>query len=163
MARYIRASDNTVVGINEVRAANPNTSLVDGLDYGDLGFPLLALSAAPAALPWHRVVEAPPVGNVQQWAQVPMTPTEIERILIASLDAHFDATANQRRYRDRYTCAVRAGYTGPFQAEGQAFASWMDTCNALGYQIMAEVQAGTRAIPTPEELIGAMPAMVWPS
>lgn len=82
----------------------------------------------------------------------------------AALTAHLDATAQSRRYDNRITCAVRAGYTGPFQAEGQAFAAWMDTCNAQAYQLLAEVQAGTRPLPdTTQALIDVLPAMVWPS
>jgi hypothetical protein len=163
MALYVRSSDNAVVGIVEIRAAHPDKSIPDGIDHADLGFPLLVDAAQPAPLPWHRVVAGPVVGNATTWVQQPMSAADIEAILVAALDAHFDATANQRRYRDRYTCSVRAGYVGPFQAEGVAFATWMDACNALGYQIMAEVKAGTRAIPTPAELVAAMPAMVWPA
>ena len=162
MTRYIRAADQAVVGIAEVRVAHPDKSIPDGQDHADLGFPLLVETSPPAALPWHRVVEGTPIADVQQWQQEAMSEAEIERTLIAHLEAHFDAVAHQRRYRDRYTCAVRAGYAGPFQSEGQAFAAWMDSCNALGYQIIAEVRAGVRAIPSPDGLVAAMPAMVWP-
>jgi chromosome segregation ATPase len=80
-----------------------------------------------------------------------------------ALEAHYDATAQQRRYDNRYTCTVRAGYAGPFQAEGLAFAQWMDACNATAYQIMAAVQAGQRAMPaSPAALVAEMPAIAWP-
>ena len=50
------------------------------------------------------------------------------------------------------------------QAEGIAFAAWMDQCNALAYQLLAEVVAGTRPMPdSPQALIDLMPAMEWPS
>lgn len=163
MTRYVRQSDSAIVSMAELRAAHPDKSIPTGADCSGIGYAVLAEPAAPAPLAWHRVIEGPAVANTLTWIQQPMSAADIEAILIAALDAHFDATANQRRYRDRYTCTVRAGYAGPFQAEGQAFATWMDTCNALGYQIMAEVQAGTRPIPLPAELIAAMPAMVWPS
>ena len=98
---------------------------------------------------------------------VPPEPHSIEeRIAVfdAALAAHLDATARERRYDNRITCALRAGYPGPFQAEGIAFASWMDQCNALAYQLLAEVVARTRPMPdSPEALIDLMPAMVWPS
>lgn len=82
----------------------------------------------------------------------------------AALTAHLDATAQARRYDNRITCALRAGYVGPFQAEGQAFASWMDTCNAMAYTLLAEVQAGTRPLPaTTQALIDTLPAMEWPT
>lgn len=81
---------------------------------------------------------------------------------VAAMEALYDTTAQERRYDNRFTCALRAGYPGPFQAEGLAFASWMDTCNATGYQIMAEVETGARPQPTIAELLADLPAMVWP-
>jgi hypothetical protein len=75
----------------------------------------------------------------------------------------FEEQAKSKRYDSRITCALRAGYAGPFQAEGQAFASWMDTCNALAYQILAEVQAGTRPEPANvEEFLALFPPITWP-
>ena len=98
---------------------------------------------------------------------VPPAPPSIEEqiaVFDAALVAHLDATARQRRYDNRVTCALRAGYPGAFQAEGIAFAGWMDQCNALAYQLLAEVVAGTRPLPSsPQALIDLMPAMVWPS
>ena len=98
---------------------------------------------------------------------VPPEPPSIEEqiaVFDAALVAHLDATARERRYDNRVTCALRAGYPGPFQAEGIAFAAWMDQCNALAYNFLAEVVAGTRQLPeNPQALIDLMPAMVWPS
>lgn len=87
----------------------------------------------------------------------------LEISLITVLNNHLDSVAGQRRYDNRFTCSLRAGYIGPFQAEGAAFAAWMDQCNLVGYTIMAEVKASLRQVPTPEELIAAMPVIVWPA
>lgn len=103
----------------------------------------------------------------QEAAAIAEAAAEQEKALIASYDAAlgrlFDAKASERTYRDRYTCAIRAGYPGPFQAEGIAFATWMDTCNALGYQIMADVRSGLRPLPTLEEFLAEMPQLAWPA
>ena len=97
---------------------------------------------------------------------VPPEPPSLEEqtaVFDAALVAHLDATARERRYDNRITCALRAGYPGPFQAEGIAFAAWMDQCNALAYQLLAEVVAGTRPMPdSPQALIDLMPVMIWP-
>lgn len=110
----------------------------------------------------------------QQWEVVDLPPEQIAAnqaaaaaAMIAACDKaltdHLDATAKTRRYDNRITCAVRAGYPGPFQAEGQAFALWMDECNALAYQFLAEIHAGTRPMPSdPLELIAELPEIVWP-
>lgn len=81
----------------------------------------------------------------------------------AALTSHLDSVAQQRRYADRISCAVRAGYPGPFQGEGVAFATWMDNCNAIGYQMLADFQNGLIPQPTVGEVIAALPPMVWPS
>jgi hypothetical protein len=78
------------------------------------------------------------------------------------LEAHYDSVARQRRYDDRYTCALRAGFNGPFQAEGQAFAAWMDACNAHAYGVLELVKSGERETPTAEALIAELPEMTWP-
>jgi hypothetical protein len=92
----------------------------------------------------------------------PKTNDEIIAELTSALEAHYDATARERRYDNRFTCALRAGYVGPFQAEGIAFAQWMDTCNAYGYQVMTDCLSGTRVIPAAAELIAELPLIVWP-
>jgi hypothetical protein len=108
---------------------------------------------------WKRVyLVTPKTLTEQQYMDI------MVRRFDAALTAHLDTTAQTRRYDNRITCALRAGYAGPFQAEGAAFATWMDACNALGYQILAEVQAGARPAPaSPEAFIAELPPMVWPA
>lgn len=80
----------------------------------------------------------------------------------AAHDAHLNAAAKARRYDSIHTAALRAGYQGPFHDEGVAFASWMDSCNAIGYQIMAEIESGQRVAPTIDEYIAMLPELVLP-
>jgi hypothetical protein len=104
---------------------------------------------------WSKVVTA---AEKQQEAL-----KSIQAALTSALDGHLNSTARQRSYDDRFTCSLRAGYAGPFQAEGHAFAAWMDDCNMVAYQIMADVKKGLRAIPTESELISELPVIVWPA
>lgn len=103
-----------------------------------------------------------------EWVQIPSpaqqapTNTEIIAELTASLEDHYDLVARAKQYDNRLTCALRAGYAGPFQAEGTAFAVWMDNCNAYAYEVLADCLSGARGIPTAEELIAEMPDLVWP-
>lgn len=87
---------------------------------------------------------------------------EILSTYTTAMDELFNSTAQARRYDNRVTCALRAGYPGPFQSEGLAFAQWMDACNALGYQLMAEVLGGQRPMPTVPEFLAMLPPMEWP-
>lgn len=91
---------------------------------------------------------------------------ELDSLLIdkyeAALDAHLDETALQHRYDNRFTFALRAGYEGPYKAEGVAFAQWMEACNTSFYTLLQEVTAGTRSRPTMAEFIASLPAFVKP-
>lgn len=88
-------------------------------------------------------------------------PMPTEQDYITAMEALYDATAQAKRYDDRLTCALRAGYPGPFRTDGMLFATWMDECNALGYKIMGEVLAGMRPQPTVAELLAELPVLVW--
>jgi hypothetical protein len=90
------------------------------------------------------------------------TQAEIIAALIAAVDEHINNTAKSKNYDSRITCALRAAYVNPWQTEGIAFGKWMDSCYAYCYQVMADVQAGTRSAPTEVELIAELPVMVWP-
>ena len=90
------------------------------------------------------------------------SPEQVYRALELALDRHIDSVARAKGYDNRITATMRAGFQGPWQQEGIAFAQWMDSCYALCHQIQAEVLAGTRPIPSSEELLSEMPAMTWP-
>ena len=81
--------------------------------------------------------------------------------LDAAIQAYYDSVAQADKWDNRYTCIARVGYPNPWQSRAMAFAQWMDQCNAIGYRVQSECEAGTRAIPTAEELIGMFPAFRW--
>lgn len=152
---------------HDIRAAFPKTSFpqqISAAQAAEFGYAFIAPTQPPAEMPWHTVAEGAPAGGVQTWHQAPISVEDTIARCTAALEAHYDAVAQERRYDDRYTCALRAGYPGPFQAEGQAFAVWMDECNLRAYQLMAAVQFGTRAMPaTTDALLGELALMVWPA
>lgn len=79
------------------------------------------------------------------------------------MDTHLDNVARERRYDNRITCALRAGFPGPFQLEGIAFASWMDECNAMAYQLLNDVMNGQREMPNDVQVfIDLLPKIEWP-
>lgn len=120
--------------------------------------------------PGKRYVDTqPPQGMIRpryvggEWvdAGVP-TPAQIESEYTAHLEVFYDSKAKERRYDNRITCALRAGYPGPFQPEGLAFALWMDDCNRHCYGVMEDVVAGERPLPSKAELIAELPMLEWP-
>lgn len=88
-------------------------------------------------------------------------PKLVQAELTLALENYYDQVAQVKKYDNRLTCALRAGYAGPFQSEGIQFAIWMDTCNEAAYTIMDAVLAGNRGIPTAEQLISELPTPPW--
>lgn len=151
----------------------PNVSFMQPFEANDLlhfGVFAVEQTAQPAFNPLtQRVAEVAPVGRRQTWAVIDLTadelPAAVQKFIKPyqdAMDALFDRTAQAKQYDDRKTCALRAGYVGPFQTEGTAFAQWMDGCYALGYQIIEEVKAGQREIPSVGEFLALLPVMTWP-
>lgn len=82
----------------------------------------------------------------------------------SAVQLYLDATARTRNYDGILSLASYAVSEDPiFAAEGKAGAAWRDTCWRYCYQALAEVEAGTRIMPTPEEAIAELPVMVWPT
>lgn len=161
---------------SEIRQAFPNVSfpsVMSEQDIAGVGLVSVQPTDAPTVYPLtQKAVEVLPqqAGGVwvQAWQVVDLTPeeqTQAAGVVLEDyadhLTAYLDQVAAWKRYDSRINCAVRAGYPGPFQQEGTAFASWMDACNDLAYQVLAEVQAGTRLLPSKAEFLGLMPTAPW--
>lgn len=92
----------------------------------------------------------------------PPTEEEIQQQLTAAVQRHMDATAQTRNYDNIHTACTYATSTDPtFKAEGTACVAWRDAVWRKCYDILAEVQAGSRAIPTADELIAELPVLEW--
>ena len=115
-----------------------------------------------ATLPKHIIGPS----QVEDWdGQYPVVEKPLpdnEDVYMAAMEALYDKVAQTKQYDNRLTCALRAGYPGPFQAEGLAFGSWMDTCNEFGYYMLARVTSGDLPQPTVDEFMAQLPEMEWP-
>ena len=88
---------------------------------------------------------------------------QIISALVNAVQEHLDAKARERSYDGILSlCTYAAGSNERFAAEGRAGVAWRETVWARCYEVLAECQAGTRAVPTPEELIALLPVFVWP-
>jgi len=92
----------------------------------------------------------------------PPTDAQIEAEYRSALNSHYNSVANEKQYDSYITCALRAGYAGPYQAEGAAFGIWMDEQNVYAFAQIEAIIAGTRTAPTKEEFISELSPMVWP-
>lgn len=83
---------------------------------------------------------------------------------VAAIQTELDRRAKMKGYDNIVSaCSYAAQAEGDlFQAEGQAFLRWRSQVWAQAYAFLAEVQAGTRTLPTPEGAVAAMPALELP-
>lgn len=89
---------------------------------------------------------------------------EIITALTAVVQAHLDATARTRNYDGILSLCSYAASTSPkFGPEGLAGVAWRDAVWEACYAILEDVQAGSRSVPTANELMAELPAMVWPA
>lgn len=181
MNTYIHVPTN-VYPLTEsmIRAAFPNISFPAAF-VPPTGYEMVFRTPRPTHDPLtHSVVETLPVktGNghwEQRWNVVQLSPSQAQQNqqkaqqeMIARFDAgltaHLDKVAQSKKYDNRITCMVRAGFPGPFQAEGMAFAAWADQCNMFAYTLMQQVMTGQAPAPASvDAFISQLPQMVWPS
>jgi len=89
---------------------------------------------------------------------------ETRKRLTAVIQRHMDSVAQTRNYDGILSlCTYATSTNAKFSSEGRAGVEWRDAVWDTGYQLLDEVQAGTREIPTDDELIGLLPAMQWPA
>lgn len=81
----------------------------------------------------------------------------------AAVQSHLDTFARARGYDGILSACTYATSTVPkFAAEGLYAVTARDSVWAKYYQILAEVQAELRPIPTLNELISELPTLDWP-
>jgi hypothetical protein len=75
-----------------------------------------------------------------------------------------DAKAHERNYDGILSaCTYATSTVAKFQAEGQACVEWRDAVWASCYATLAQVQGGTLAQPTVQELLDTLPELTWPA
>lgn len=88
--------------------------------------------------------------------------SDIKQELLAAVQQHLDATVRTRGYDSMLSCCSYVSSTDPtFSAEALDAAAWRDAVWRYCYDVEADFTAGTRPVPTPEELISELPALVW--
>ena len=103
---------------------------------------------------WYEVCAIPEPGKEEQEAALQKYYTDlIQRIL--------DVEAQKLGYDNcNSVCTYVDTGVQKFDAEGVAFRKWRSAVWAMGYELLAEVQAGTRPVPTEKELVELLPKLV---
>lgn len=102
--------------------------------------------------------------EVQEHLYPTPTPDQISASKVATVRAFMDGKARELKYDDIATAVTYADEPAipKFQAEGQAFRTWRSLVWERCYEILQEVQDGTRPIPSDEELIAELPDLNLP-
>lgn len=81
----------------------------------------------------------------------------------AAIQSHLDETARTRAYDNGNSLAGYVTSTNEtWASEAQAFVAWRDAVWAYAYAELDKVTGGQRPVPTVEDFIAELPAMVWP-
>lgn len=123
----------------------------------------------------QRVEEGTPVLQAGEWVQVwNVTPLSAEEIaaqqlalqdqIVAQTQERLDDFARTRNYDGILSACTYATSAVPkFAAEGQYAVQARDATWAALYKFMADVQAGTRPVPSGfEDVEPLLPVMAWP-
>jgi len=92
---------------------------------------------------------------VDEAKRIPLKLKELE----VAVQRHLDSVAESKGYDNIISACSYAGYTNPFQLEGQKFIEWRGAVWAQCYQMMNDWQAGTLPEPTEQEVLDAVPAL----
>lgn len=183
MSSYIKVNANQTVvypySTQQLRADNPNTSFPAEHTAASLAswsvFPVTATASPSANRVTQVVEEATPVqiNNVwtQQWAVRAATAPEqaqakavLQQEVVDATQQRLDSFAQSRQYDGILSaCTYSTSPTLKFQTEGQYCVEQRDATWAKLYEILAEVEAGTRPIPQSfADIEPELPALVWP-
>ena len=88
---------------------------------------------------------------------------EIQKRLTDGVQNWMDTKVQERNYDNVHTCVGTYLYSPieKFRLEAEAVRDWVSYVWAKCYEILAQVEAGERDIPTLEEVISELPVLVW--
>lgn len=109
-------------------------------------------------------ISADPEGRPILVAPPPPTAEQMQASFTSAIQARLDAWARTRNYDGILSaCSYAASSVPKFQAEGQRAVDLRDQTWAAGYEVLADVMNGQRAMPTSLADIEAdLPALEWP-
>ena len=94
----------------------------------------------------------------------PPTPEQIVTQYTAAVQKHLDDFARTRGYDGILSAATYATSTNPkFAVEGQYAMEARDATWVKCYEVLAAVEAGSRPMPTLEELLAELQVLTWPN
>ena len=105
-------------------------------------------------------------GDFYEVVELPVhveTAEEIQKRLTDGVQNWMDNIVQERNYDNVHTCVGTYLYSPieKVRLEAEAVRDWVSYVWATCYEILAQVEAGERDIPTLEEVIAELPVLVW--
>ena len=182
---YVKIANNSVetypYSVNNLKTDNPNVSFPKDISDSLLQewdvYPVTIVDSSNTVYDHFTekvVADSEPTLVDGIWtldsSVVTMTAEEQEEYkqnLIASysdvVQRHLDAEARTKLYDNIMSACSYASGTGTYATEGQAALAWRIAVWEHVEQVLADVEAGTRTLPTRQELLDELPTMTWPS
>lgn len=92
--------------------------------------------------------------------EVPPSPAEIQKKLVDAVQEYMDKKAQELNYDNCLSvCSYFNSGVEKFDKEGDAFRTWRSAVWQKCYQVLDECLAGTRSVPTSQELIEELPLL----
>lgn len=126
---------------------------VDEMTLQHIEAPGLSWIELPCDTTATHIVDGLPV-VIQQEKTTAELKMELEKAVQDLLDATARANGN---WDNMMSARAAAAYENPFQAQALTLAGWWGTVWMCCYQILADVEAGTRPPPTRDELLAELP------
>ena len=103
------------------------------------------------------------------WQIVPLSPEDQSNLiqqkiqsLGQSVNQHLDSVAKSKDYDSIISaCTYASSSISLYRAEGEKCVAWRDAVWVKVYDVLSEVQSGSRPIPSAEQLISELPEMQW--
>lgn len=110
----------------------------------------------------YEVVLEPPIETSNKQLTAEVQNERIKKRLLRVVDRYLDKTVQERGYDNIAKCVTYEGDIDPiFNAEGTAAKQWRSKVYRHLYNVLAQVEAGEREIPTAQELIEELPKIEW--
>jgi len=108
-----------------------------------------------------EIYDIPDLTAEEAAAQALAEEQRIISMLQSAVQCHLDEGARLRMYDGILSACSYSNSTDPvFSAEGLAYCDWRDGCWRKCYDVLNACQNALRAIPTSEELINELPALI---
>jgi hypothetical protein len=116
------------------------------------------------AFPTFDIYPDKVIGTRNPTNKPPLEPEQVVVIITEAVQDRLDNFARTRNYDNMLSACTYATSTIPkFQTEGQYCVNARDSTWAALYSILAEVQEGTRPLPSSyEDIEGDLPILTWP-